>query len=176
MGHRRIGGAVFHPPPRADRHAGYASPRQATGTRSGCRPAAARIERPCGGYRASLGCWCHNRSVVTPAPSPAFPKLCRCQNLASAAIGQHHSLELSSGREGSSALASGVSDGGRNALPFCARPRATSTMRSVLRTWRDDYNHVRPHSGIGGLTPADAAKRVAQPDPSGHPGNPGLYL
>src|SRR3546814_2455348 len=24
---------------------------------------------------------------------------------------------------------------------------------SVLRLWRDDYNHVRPHSGVGGLTP-----------------------
>jgi putative transposase len=51
-----------------------------------------------------------------------------------------------------------------------------SHARSVLRIWRDDYNHVRPHSGIGGLTPADAAMRVAQPHPSGHPGNPGLYL
>lgn len=37
--------------------------------------------------------------------------------------------------------------------------------RSVLRLWRDDYNHVRPHSGIGGLTPADAARRVVQPRP-----------
>ena len=51
-----------------------------------------------------------------------------------------------------------------------------SHARSVLRAWRDDYNHVRPHSGIGGLTPADAARRVAQPHPPGHPGNPGLYL
>ena len=25
--------------------------------------------------------------------------------------------------------------------------------RSVLRLWRDDYNQVRPHSGIGGLPP-----------------------
>ncbi len=32
-----------------------------------------------------------------------------------------------------------------------------SHARSVLRAWRYDYNHVRPHSGIGGLTPADAA-------------------
>ncbi len=32
--------------------------------------------------------------------------------------------------------------------------------RSVPRLWRDDYNHVRPHSGVGGLTPADAARRV----------------
>lgn len=27
--------------------------------------------------------------------------------------------------------------------------------RSALRLWRDDYNHVRPHSGVGWLTPAD---------------------
>ena len=32
--------------------------------------------------------------------------------------------------------------------------------RPVLRLWRDDYNHVRPHSGVGGLTPANAARRV----------------
>ena len=51
-----------------------------------------------------------------------------------------------------------------------------SHARSVLRAWRDDYNHVRPHSGIGGLTPADAARLVAQHHPPGHPGNPGLYL
>ncbi|WP_341208953.1 IS3 family transposase [uncultured Sphingomonas sp.] len=48
--------------------------------------------------------------------------------------------------------------------------------RSVLRAWRDDYNHVRPHSGIGGLTPADAAGRVVQHRPDGHHDNPGLQL
>jgi len=48
--------------------------------------------------------------------------------------------------------------------------------RSVLHSWRDDYNHVRPHSGIGGLTPADAARRVVQPRPNEHHDNPGLYL
>ena len=48
--------------------------------------------------------------------------------------------------------------------------------RSVLRAWRDDYNHVRPHSGIGGLTPAGAARRLVQPRPQGHHDNPGLYL
>nr|WP_239016944.1 IS3 family transposase [Sphingomonas ginkgonis] len=48
--------------------------------------------------------------------------------------------------------------------------------RSVLRLWRDDYNHVRPHSGVGGLTPADAAKRVVQHRPEGHHTNPGLQL
>ncbi len=51
-----------------------------------------------------------------------------------------------------------------------------SHARSVLRAWRDDYNHVRPHSGIGGLTPADAASRVVQPRPNEHHDNPGLYL
>ncbi|RSU45202.1 IS3 family transposase [Sphingomonas sp. S-NIH.Pt15_0812] len=48
--------------------------------------------------------------------------------------------------------------------------------RSVLRLWRDDYNHVRPHSGAGGLTPADAARRVVQHRPEGHHTNPGLQL
>jgi putative transposase len=48
--------------------------------------------------------------------------------------------------------------------------------RSVLRLWRDDYNHVRPHSGIGGLTPVDAARRVVQHRPEGHHTNPGLQL
>src|SRR5690606_35608683 len=51
-----------------------------------------------------------------------------------------------------------------------------SRARSVLRAWRVDYNHVRPHSGIGGLTPANGARRVVQPRPSGHHDNPGLYL
>jgi putative transposase len=51
-----------------------------------------------------------------------------------------------------------------------------SHARSVLRNWREDYNHVRPHSGIGGLTPADAARRLVQPRPDGHHDNDGLYL
>lgn len=51
-----------------------------------------------------------------------------------------------------------------------------SHARSVLSGWRDDYNHVRPHSGIGGLTPADAARRVVQPRPQRHDDNPGLQL
>jgi putative transposase len=48
--------------------------------------------------------------------------------------------------------------------------------RSMLRLWRDDYNHVRPHSGIGGLTPADVARRVVQHCPEGHHTNPGPQL
>jgi putative transposase len=41
-----------------------------------------------------------------------------------------------------------------------------SHARSVLSSWRDDYNHVRPHSGIGGLTPADAARRGCTTPPA----------
>ncbi|PEQ10597.1 hypothetical protein B2G71_21720 [Novosphingobium sp. PC22D] len=29
--------------------------------------------------------------------------------------------------------------------------------RFVLDAWRDDYNHVRPHSKLGGRTPAEIA-------------------
>ncbi|WP_425057242.1 integrase core domain-containing protein [Sphingomonas vulcanisoli] len=46
--------------------------------------------------------------------------------------------------------------------------------RSVLSDWRDGYNRVRPHNGIGGLTPAGAARLVVQPSPQGHDDNPGL--
>jgi putative transposase len=42
-----------------------------------------------------------------------------------------------------------------------------SHARSVLSSWRDDYNHVRPHSGI---------RRVVQLHPQGHDDDPGLYL
>jgi putative transposase len=31
--------------------------------------------------------------------------------------------------------------------------------RAVLDAWKDDYNTVRPHSGLGNLAPADYAKR-----------------
>ena len=33
--------------------------------------------------------------------------------------------------------------------------------RAVLADWRDDYNTVRPHSGLGNLAPAVYAKRSA---------------
>ena len=33
--------------------------------------------------------------------------------------------------------------------------------REVLSLWKDDYNTVRPHSGLGNLTPAAYAKRSA---------------
>jgi putative transposase len=51
-----------------------------------------------------------------------------------------------------------------------------SHARSALSSWRDDYNHVRPHSGTGGLTLADAVRRVVQPRPQGHDDKSGLQL
>lgn len=44
--------------------------------------------------------------------------------------------------------------------------------RSVRSNWRDDHNHVRPHSGIAGLTPVDATRSIAQPRPHGHDDSP----
>jgi len=31
--------------------------------------------------------------------------------------------------------------------------------RAVLAAWRQDYNTIRPHSKLGGLTPAEIARR-----------------
>ena len=33
--------------------------------------------------------------------------------------------------------------------------------REALAAWKDDYNTVRPHSGLGNLAPADYAKLSA---------------
>ena len=44
--------------------------------------------------------------------------------------------------------------------------------RQQIRSWQDDYNHLRPHSGLGNMTPAEfvAMKglemRAAQPQKS----------
>lgn len=35
--------------------------------------------------------------------------------------------------------------------------RSLGHARAVLSAWRDDYNHVRPHGALGGLTPVEAA-------------------
>ncbi len=44
--------------------------------------------------------------------------------------------------------------------------------RRVLAAWRDDYNRVRPHSGLGGATPTEYAARLPpQPGP-GHAPDP----
>ncbi len=44
--------------------------------------------------------------------------------------------------------------------------------RAVLAAWRDDYNHVRPHSSLGGATPAEVAACAAPQAGPGHA--PGL--
>lgn len=51
--------------------------------------------------------------------------------------------------------------------------RSLSHARAVLRAWRDDYNHVRPHGALRGLTPARAAE-LARETNDDHNGNPGL--
>jgi hypothetical protein len=40
--------------------------------------------------------------------------------------------------------------------------------RAILAAWHSDYNHVRPHSGLGGAMPIEVTTRVSpQPGP-GH--------
>jgi putative transposase len=51
-----------------------------------------------------------------------------------------------------------------NETLFTSLPQA----KAVLARWKDDYNHVRPHSALGGATPAEvAAKSKSQAWP-GH--------
>lgn len=35
-----------------------------------------------------------------------------------------------------------------------------SHARTVLAAWREDYNHIQPHSDLGGATPAAAATQA----------------
>jgi putative transposase len=37
--------------------------------------------------------------------------------------------------------------------------------RALTQSWRDDYNHLRPHSSLGYVTPADFAARCAASTP-----------
>jgi putative transposase len=67
--------------------------------------------------------------------------------------------------------------------------RSLGHARQVLAAWREDYNHVRPHSALGGITPADKAATsipqreaghapppVASPAHQGHQLLSGLYF
>ena len=40
--------------------------------------------------------------------------------------------------------------------------------KAVLADWRDDYNHVRPHSALGGATPAEVATHAKSQAWPGH--------
>jgi putative transposase len=52
--------------------------------------------------------------------------------------------------------------------------RTLDEARHIIETWRCDYNHHRPHSSLGNLTPEEFANqdRVRQPEPR----NPNLQL
>jgi len=36
--------------------------------------------------------------------------------------------------------------------------------RAILRSWREDYNHIRPHGSLGHLTPSEYAKKGQKTD------------
>ena len=38
-------------------------------------------------------------------------------------------------------------------------------VRAVLRSWRHDYNHHRPHGSLGRLTPSEFAAKGQQSGP-----------
>jgi putative transposase len=38
-------------------------------------------------------------------------------------------------------------------------------VRAVLKAWRDDYNHHRPHGSLGRLAPSEFAMRGQKTDP-----------
>lgn len=44
-------------------------------------------------------------------------------------------------------------------LPHSGTVRASCTQQTA--SWRDDYNHHRPHSSLGYVTPAEYAARCA---------------
>lgn len=46
-----------------------------------------------------------------------------------------------------------------NTSCFLSLPHA----RQLVEAWRNDYNHFRPHSSIGNLTPREFARRKSQP-------------
>jgi putative transposase len=51
-----------------------------------------------------------------------------------------------------------------NETLFSSLPHA----RAVLAEWKDDYNHVRPHTSLGGATPAEVAAKSRMQCGPGH--------
>ena len=45
---------------------------------------------------------------------------------------------------------------------------SVSHARAVLADWKDDYNHVRPHTALGGIAPVQAATRARMQCGPGH--------
>src|SRR6266849_10096286 len=44
-------------------------------------------------------------------------------------------------------------------VPERARVPDSRRGAEIIEAWRHDYNHVRPHSSLGGLTPSEYANR-----------------
>ena len=47
--------------------------------------------------------------------------------------------------------------------------RGLSDARRILEAWRDDYNHARPHTSLGGLTPTEFATRSREDQTENNP-------
>ncbi len=63
----------------------------------------------------------------------------------------------------------------------CLNEHAFSTLaeaRAIIKAWRHDYNHLRPHSSLGALTPSEfaALKRNHTTPPQEGQRTDGLYL
>jgi putative transposase len=43
--------------------------------------------------------------------------------------------------------------------------RGLNDARQIIKGWRHDYNHQRPHTSLAGLTPAEFAKRSNEDEP-----------
>lgn len=46
--------------------------------------------------------------------------------------------------------------------------RSLGHVRAALAEWKDDYNHVRPHSALGDATPAEMAAKARKQREPGH--------
>lgn len=42
--------------------------------------------------------------------------------------------------------------------------------RKIIESWRNDYNSIRPHSSLGGLTPLEYAEKISEENSKNQPG------